>query len=289
MLKKVIVVLILLSGMIAQRAAAEPASGAIRVAVSLQPLAFFVTRVGGDRVTVSTLIPPGVDPHTYEPLPSQVKVFGQADLYIGVGQGIQIEHRWLQQFHSRNKDMQIYMIADSMPSSPDTHSHAPDAHKDPHLWLSINNALLITTMVEDALSKHDPAGAAQYHHRAQKLAAELAELKKDIAKRIAESGVRGFLVFHPAWEYFADEFGLTQYAIEHEGKDSTPRQLSAVVHSAKEQKIKTVFVSPQFSKKSAAAIAREIGGTVATLDPLEGDYMAMMRSAADAICGQEHP
>jgi zinc transport system substrate-binding protein len=88
------------------------------------------------------------------------------------------------------------------------------------------------------------------------------------------------MVFHPAWGYFADAYGLQQVPIEIEGKDPKPAQLKALIQHARDRDIRVVFVQPQFSTKSASVVAREIGGQVVFADPLAEDWMANLREVA---------
>jgi zinc transport system substrate-binding protein len=104
-----------------------------------------------------------------------------------------------------------------------------------------------------------------------------ADLKKTFA---GKKGLQ-FMVFHPAWGYFADTYGLKQVPIEIEGKDPKPAQLKALIQHAREDGIKVIFVQPQFSSQSAELVAREIGGQVAFANPLAEDWMANLREVAD--------
>jgi zinc transport system substrate-binding protein len=88
------------------------------------------------------------------------------------------------------------------------------------------------------------------------------------------------MVFHPAWGYFADAYGLQQVPIEIEGKDSKPAQLKALIQHARESDIRVIFVQPQFSSKSASVVARKIGRQVVFADPLAEDWMANLREVA---------
>ncbi len=90
-----------------------------------------------------------------------------------------------------------------------------------------------------------------------------------------------FMVFHPAWGYFARAYGLEQVPVEIEGKSPKPAQLKALIQHARNSGIKIVFVQPQFSSKSAELVAREIGGEVAFADPLARDWTANLRAVAE--------
>ncbi len=89
-----------------------------------------------------------------------------------------------------------------------------------------------------------------------------------------------FMVFHPAWGYFAHSYGLQQVPVEIEGKDPKPAQLKALIEHARENQIKSIFVQPQFSSKSAKLVAKEIGGQVTVADPLASDWYINLREVA---------
>jgi zinc transport system substrate-binding protein len=166
-------------------------------------------------------------------------------------------------------------------------SHAEENHNhgryDPHYWLSPENGILIARNIEKALIQADPEHRERYAAKADQLVSELEALRLEIRNRLASVRNRSFLVFHPAWGYYADEFGLKQIAAEEEGKTLTPRQLQQVIEKAVSADIRVVFVSPQFSTVQAEAIARDIGGTTGMVDPLAHDYVENLRKATDAF------
>jgi zinc transport system substrate-binding protein len=94
---------------------------------------------------------------------------------------------------------------------------------------------------------------------------------------------REILVFHPAFGYFAERYGLTQRAVESEGKEPGPRQLAALIDTARERGVRVVFVQPQFSRSSAEKIAEAIGGAVVPMDPLASDYLANLERMATEV------
>ena len=105
-------------------------------------------------------------------------------------------------------------------------------------------------------------------------------LDQELKQALTEKSGMQFMVFHPSWGYFAQEYGLKQIPIEIEGKNPKPAQLKELIQHAKEDGIKVVFAQPQFSTKSAKLIAGEIGGQVAFADPLAEDWMKNLRMIA---------
>jgi zinc transport system substrate-binding protein len=264
----------------------------INVATTIMPLKYFIEEIGGDKVFVTVMVTPGANPHTYEPTPNQMRLLSNVDLYVKAGSGIEFELAWMDKIKRLNKKM---IICDSskgirlipMGEHACTKGHGEDAHYhgqgDPHIWLSPNNAILMAANIRNALIELDPEGKKFYTKNFSNLAIRLDSLKQEINDKLRVMGNRKFLVFHPSWGYFADDFGLIQIAAECSGKEPTPRQLKRLIQQAQGENIKVVFASPQFSRKSAQVIANEIGGRVVIIDPLSGDYINNLRETAEAF------
>jgi zinc transport system substrate-binding protein len=264
----------------------------LNVATTIMPLQYFIEAIGGNRVSVMVMISPGANPHTYEPVPSQMRVLSNAGLYVKSGSGIEFELAWMDKIKGLNKNMAVCDASKGISLIPmqehacnsghgaETHLHGQG---DPHIWLSPDNAILIAANIRDALIKLDPEGREFYNKNFSAVVIELDKLKREIRYRLDKIENRKFMVFHPAWGYFAADFGLVQITAECSGKEPTPRQLKELINLARDKKIKVVFASPQFSQRSAQVIAREIGGRVVVIDPLSGDYIENLRKTAEAI------
>ena len=267
----------------------------VPVVTSIVPLSFFVERVGGDYVDVTVMVPPGANPHTYEPTPSQMVALGGAGLFVKAGSGIEFELDWMKKFSALNPDMVVCNASEGFSGieiSTHGHSHGHDhdhdhGHRhgsiDPHFWMSPRNGILAARNIERTLAQVDPLHAAEYAENRKKLEAELDQLTQEISRKLDGMKNRAFMVFHPAWGYFAEEFNLKQIAVEKEGKELTPKTMQEVIRQAKRLGIRVVFVSPAFSSLQAETIAREIGGVIQPVDPLSGDYINNLRQAAEAF------
>jgi zinc transport system substrate-binding protein len=159
--------------------------------------------------------------------------------------------------------------------------HHEHAGLDPHIWLSPPLAKTQARTILAALQEADPAHQIDYEVNFHEFTAQIDQLDADLKTTFAGKKGLQFLVFHPAWGYFAHAYGLKQVPIEIEGKDPKPAQLKELIEHARENGIKVVFVQPQFSTKSAQLIAQEIGGQVVFADPLAGDWMANLREVAN--------
>jgi len=269
----------------------------LRVFVSVLPQTTFVEKVGGEHVAVYAMVGPGDSPTTYHPTPRQLSNLAKAALYVRIG--VPFEESWMPRIRSANPNMRVVDARDGIRLRPmvehehgeGEHPHGEDpaephleaSEQDPHLWTS---PLLVKQMarnIRDALAELDPAHALAYQRNYTAFAAELDALDQDIRSLLADLPNRRFMVFHPAWGYFADAYGLTQVAIEHEGKKPGARTLNRLVEQAKREGIKVIFVQPQFDRKSALQVARAIGGEVVAIDPLALDYAANLRKVAGAI------
>ncbi len=254
-------------------------SDAIGVVVSIPPYAEWVEQVGGEYVDVTILVPEGASPHTYEVTPQQMVRVSKASLWVKNGVGL--EH-WADKIVETNGDITVVDISSGVSLIGDAND---DERYDAHVWLSLQTAREGIGMIADALIGLDPEHAAYYESRAESYRSHLAGLEQSIAAAVEGSDSRTFLVFHPAWAYFARDFGLTQIAIEDEGKEPGPDYLSSVITTAKELGITVVFIEPQFSPDDAGVIADEIGGTVVSINPLAKSYLTNMEAVAQSIIG----
>lgn len=247
-------------------------SGQIKVAVTILPQAELVNKIGGERVAVSVLVPPGIDPHTYELSPGQLKKLSETELYIRVGH-IDFEKNWMDRIAGTNKEM---LVIDSSQS-------IEIINGDPHIWLSPRLAKIQAENIARALQDIDPENREDYAQRLQSVQKELDQLDSDIAATLSPVSGSKFLVFHPSWGYFARDYGLEEIAIEKDGKEPTAKELAELLSWAKNEDIKVIFASPQHSTREAEAVARELGGKVVIIDPLAGDYSANLKQVAETM------
>ena len=270
----------------------------LRIVVSVVPLKTFVERIGGDRVHVDVMVPPGHSPATYDPSPRQVAALAEADLYVRVG--VPFETAWMRRFQGANPTLSVLDLRDGITLRPmPTHHHeghgkladqtAPteaggtgDA-MDSHIWTSPRLVRAMSRNIAERLTALDPTHAADYAANQRAFDAELAALDSWLTERLADLDDRRFLVFHPAWGYFAADYQLEQVPIEYEGKAPGARRLATLIDQARSAGIRVVFVQPQFDRRAPEQLARAIGGRVVAIDPLSADYIANLHRVADAL------
>ncbi|MCG6943652.1 MAG: zinc ABC transporter substrate-binding protein [Thiohalocapsa sp.] len=279
--------------------AAEP----LDVFVSVLPIQTFVEHVGAERVQVHVMVQPGHSPATYEPTPRQIATLADAQLYFRVG--VPFEAAWMKRITATNPDMPVVDLRDGLRlRSLEAHDHAtehgPDhdaehAHEamDAHVWTSPRLVRHMAVTIRDALTRLDPAGAAVYAKNQAAFDAELAALDQRLRAELSGLRGRSFLVYHPAWGYFADAYGLIQVPIEYEGKEPGARRLTMLIDQAHAEGARVILVQPQFNRRAAEQVARAIGGRVETVDPLATDYAATLLRLAniirDAYGPADHP
>jgi len=266
------------------------------VAVTIPPEQEFVERIGGDHVRVILLVPPGADPHTYEPPPGVLADVAEADMYAVVGSGIEFELAWKDKIASQNPDMLVVDCSrgiDLIAAGEEHHEEEGEEHHhdgtDPHIWLSPRNAKIMVENIREGLAEVDPENADDYRQNADAYQEELDALDVEIAGALAESGTTKVMVYHSSWAYLARDYGLEEVAIEDEGKEPSPQRLEHLITQAKEEQIRVIFASPEHSTRSAEVIADEIGGTVVLVSPLAKDYLKNMRVVTSAFAGSSKP
>lgn len=264
----------------------------LNVTVSIAPQQYLVERIASARVNVTVMVPTGSDPHTYEPSPGQMRALSDADLYLAIGESF--EQVWMDRFHAMNPDMQVIdtsegiqrlavpdAIHDDDDAAEDDHG---DAHAvDPHIWVSPALVKIQAQTIRDALAQVDPGNQNVYDTGLAGLLADIDALDDDIRATLSGMERRRFLVFHPSWAYFAQEYGLEQIAVEVGGQEPSAAELAEVISLAREEGIRVVLAQPEFSTQAAETIAREIGGEVLLVSPLAPDWLDNMRRVAETF------
>jgi zinc transport system substrate-binding protein len=217
--------------------------------------------------------------------------------------GVPFENVWLARIADANPEMRVVDTAadvERLPMSEHTHhgeeahedEHADEEHEedehaegvlDPHIWLSPELVKVQAQSIHDALVERDPEYEADYAANLDAFLADIDALQADIRETLAGVENRAFMVFHPSWGYFADEFDLIQIPIEVGGQEPSAQELAALIDEAKEENIKVVFAQPEFSTSAAETIAQEIDGEVLLVSPLARDWLANLRDVAQTF------
>ena len=234
------------------------------------------------------MVPPGSNPEYYEPKPRQMSELARAAGLFRPGRslrkGVDEKNAGHQPRHGgrsdRREDCEDQHGEAGIPTKSGQAGHDPHGEADPHVWLSPGPVKIQAAAIRDGLVRAHPAGTARYEENYNRFVQEIDELDAELKGLLAEKSGSEFLVFHPAWGYFAQAYGLKQVAIEIEGKEPKPAQLQAAIAQARQKGIRTIFVQPQHSTKTAATIAKALEGEVVSADPLAGDWPDNLREVA---------
>lgn len=278
------------------RSAPEAAGGPerLRVVVSVPPQAYFVERIGGGRVEVEVMIPPGYS-HVDHPLtPRKMSALSAADLYVRVGHpAFDWERQQIGPVLEGLPGLRVVDMSAGMrfldaggvserPGAGGGDLHGGHGHDggDPHVWVAPATVAVAAENIARALAEADPAHAAEYRANLAAFQADLRELDRELRARLSGLPHRAFLVYHPTWGYFAREYGLEQLAIEAEGKEPSAGRLMELIDLAREERVRVIFVQSGFPRKSAQVIADAVGARVVTADPQEYDWPGTLRRVA---------
>ena len=259
----------------------------LSVFVSILPQQFFVEQIGGDRVDVQVMVPPGKSPATYSPTPRQVSSLGTADVFFTIG--VAFERTFLP---AVRKNLGALRIADTSEGierrrieghdHDEDHDHG-DEEPDPHVWMSPVLVKKQGAIITDTLILLDPGGEDYYRSNYDRFAGELDSLDAYLEESLEPLKGQTMFVYHPAFGYFADRYSLRQVAVETGGKEPTPAQLENIIEHARKEKVRVIFVQPEFSADSAAAVADAIDGAVVTVAPLSPDYFENLKQIGTTI------
>jgi zinc transport system substrate-binding protein len=266
-------------------------AGKVNAFVSIIPIAYFVERVGGPNVEVSVLVGPGQDPHTFEPTPKLMAKLADAKVLFKMG--FPFEETLIKKVGSTFKNLEVIDLQQGIKlramTEEEEHGHG-DAEKDKHeheanemdqhTWLDPQLAKIQAKSIADTLIRIDPGHKDQYEKNLKGFQADLDAVHEQLTKALAPVKGKRFFVFHPAYGYLGDAYGLKQIVVQLGGKEPTARQLARLIELAKANDVRVIFVQPQFSKKSAEVLAKAIGGSVVPLDDLAPDYLKNLQEMA---------
>ncbi len=273
------------------------ADGKLAVYSTIQPVAFIAGEIGGDKVNSSVLIPQDKNHHSYIPTPHDLRNMRQAKLFFAIG--LPVEEQYLKRSFNNSGIKLIDASAgvkrlrlqgdtcceehEHQHSSNDGGAQNDDQFQDVHIWMSPANNLIIAANICRALQAEDPANQAYYQRNLADFSTKITTLDAALKTTLAPFKGKIFLVYHPAFGYFAEHYGLIQQAVEAGGKSPTPKQLETLIETARKNHAAMIFVQPQFNQKYAEVIAKAINAKVVRLDPMQRDIFANYRYIAEQL------
>ena len=233
----------------------------INISVSIPPYADFVKQIVGNRAIVNTLIPPGTNAHSFEPTPKQLKNILDANIYFRVGEDFKLENILIDKLKAN-----IEKIVDSS-------NGIEIINRNPHYWLSPENVKIITETIVDTLSYLYPVHKNYFvNNRTQYLKQidSTDQIIKDVLKNKSD---KSLFVYHPAWRYFAEYYGLEEIAIEKDGKHPKANDLKDFLEIAKSKGADCIFFDPHFDDSPVLAVATSLKLKIDSINPLPENYV----------------
>jgi zinc transport system substrate-binding protein len=247
----------------------NPDAGTKIITVSIAPFKYFVEEIAGKDFRVNVMVPPGSDPHIYEPYPEQINNLRQSVAYISNGY-LDFEMAWLDRFYQTNRTMKMLSLGKKIdlivPKQKHEGKHIEGA--DPHYWVSPTCAMIMAESVKGLLCELNPGKTETYETNYRNLLSKIKEIDEKARTLFSEVKNKSFMIYHPNLGYLARDYGLEEIAVEFEGKEPPPSRLKELIDLAVKDNLKTIFVQREYDSKNAAEIAREIGADVEVIDPL---------------------
>ena len=237
---------------------------------TIHPYGLLLKELAGNRMRTGSLIPPGASPHTYSPIPADLRKLQRAKLIVANGLGL--EGAVSRKLYSMKKSMgnRLIVAGSVLLGKHGGHSHHHDHRQNPHLWMSRKHLAAAAALIVARLEKIDPAGREVYRNNLGKFLAAMDRVDSLIRKERKLFKNPGIVTFHDAFFYFRKEYGIKLVAVvaSSPGRQPSSKELAAIGRKIRENPVKTIFIEPQLNPKAARVIAGEYGLTVSKLDPL---------------------
>lgn len=265
----------------------EEAEGRVRVATSIDLFADLIRQVGGERVRVTTLVPGGGDPHTYEPVPAKVVELTKADVVFLNGLALEETLEDVVENNVR-QGVPIVRMSEGLPVLDGDDGGAGN----PHLWLNVGHAMHYVERIRDALIQVDPEGEEAYRNAAAAYLSELEALDSDVDEAVGAIPPerRKLVTFHDAFSYFAQRYGLevVAFVIRSPGREPSAGEIADLVEKIRAEDVPAVFKEPQLRARVLELAAEEANAEVCTLysgalDSEVDSYVKLMRHDADEL------
>lgn len=251
------------------------------VVVSITPQKYFVQRIADTLVDVEVMVPPGSSPETYEPTASQLRLISRAEAYFSLGL-LEFELSMLKNIQKQNPDLLVVNHSEELnllESECLGHNHHEHSHAhshDPHVWTSPAEVKKMVNKIVAILEDRFPEHSNTFQKNSEQFLSDIDKLDTFIKSELNDTKINKFFVFHPALTYYARDYGVTQVALEEEGKAPSMKHFKTVLNDAMDQGAKTIFIQKEFDVNTARTAADDIGGKVEVIDPLEKNWLENM-------------
>lgn len=253
--------------------------------VTITPLRALVEEITGGDYVVQTLVPKGASPETFEPTMKHLMALNDAEQVFSVGL-INFEQELVSSIKGSDR---LVNLSDGIELIAGSCTHCNHAHAhgiDPHIWTSPRALKRVVENIGLAMERVAP-DSTKYRDNVDKLTHKLSVLDSLCSSNIAFNGVDAIMIYHPAFTYYARDYGIEQISVEQDGKEPSPRQLTSLVEKARQHNISKVLIQPQYSKDKLRALATECGAEIVEVDPLSEDIMAEIERVTTIICSKD--
>ena len=250
--------------------------------VTITPMQSIIEEITAGDFDIEVIVPKGASPETFEPTPKQVTSFSDAEFIFSTGL-IDFEQSLVERIGG---DAEVVNLSNGIELIAGSCSHGNHLHKhgvDPHIWTSPRALRTMVTNAHKAIMAHYP-DSVKYTESTGRLLERIDALDTYCATRIKAEGVEAMMIYHPAYTYYARDYGIEQIAIEHDGKEPSLRQTTALIEKAKEHGVKAILRQPQYSEDKVRAIANDAGAEIITTDPLAEDILGEIERVTEIIC-----
>ncbi len=251
------------------------------ITVTIEPLRYFAEQLVGDRAEVTTLVPKGSSPETYEPTAQQMVALGNSMMFIKVG-NLGFERTWVAKLGDLADGIEIVDTSEGIATVESTSRGVTDQHT----WMSCANALVIVKNIYNSLRKADPENASFYEGRYNALVAKIEKLNAELTESLNTVEGSSFIIYHPALTYFAKEYGLHQLAVEEDGREPSAASLAKVIDEAKAEGVSLMLVQQEFDRRNAEIVAKALNIGMTTINPLSYEWEKEMRDIGRIIASQ---
>ena len=271
-------ILLLLTVFLSASCRQDQVNGAKKqITVTIEPLRYITEQIVGRKFTVGSMVPAGYSPENYNPTPQQLMAMTDSKILIKVG-NLGFENVWVSKILKNNANLPVVNLNEAIETLMD----------DPHIWTSPNNARLFCKAICAAVCKVDTTNVNEYKTNTERLIAQIDSVDAEVRKTLDGADCRTFVIAHPALSYFSQDYGLTQFSIEIEGKETNAKELENLIVKCKTEGVKVVLVQAGFNKVVAESLAKEIQAEMVEINPLNYDWRGEMIRIANAIkCGNK--
>ncbi len=290
LLVSLITVLAVFSGCSQPEASEKPV-----IITSIVPTRTFVEKVVGEAYEVVAIVPPGASPASYQPTPEEMLKISQATYYFSIAVPTEVANI-LPKISEFNEDVTLIRVNEAVAGIYPDRFFEEEAHeeeeegedhghvgRDPHIWLSPLRAMEMVRTITEVLVADHPEMKETFEANRDAYLDELEELHRYIEEETGALSQRAFIMYHPSYGYFADDYGFEMLAIEDDGKEETARGIEDIIAYARDKGIKVIFYQAEFDSEQAETIAGELGGITRMLTPLSPDYIESLKEVIDTF------